>query len=501
MNFYQRVVSHRYFFLAASVSILLTQLILSYYGNFRYNYDVAPGDDVYNHLRYIETARRNPEFLPTPSYPPGFHYLVLGASLLLNTTPSNILLWGWPILLVLSSLAVMLLAKKVFGARVALVTLALYALVSLQPLQTAYDGTLANLFAGNVIMPLALIALINLWKDEGRLIWRNALLFALAAFLVAYSHHLSAIVLFGTFLLAGVARFGYLAVKSRFSDKKAVYWLGTIVGVGVLSVVGYLYLDVLSPLRSVVATAMHSVSPDRVWKLGYYVTRIGPLVAFFGFVGMALVVLGSIRGRFKFSNPTGLAVVSAWFALYFFGSLISAIGEPERLGRDWAMPGAIMAGAAVVMIFRYLKKRPELLRLAAAAFAIFFAVGFLVKLDRLTSYNTMVRFSQADRTTMELVRSGALPTPIYIWPKHPYWKIVVPDLIASRTVRIVESFAEAKKVLRQKRGCLITGYNKPGTYPERLQNNSPLIRLMKVKGVTAHYLLEDKVKIWYILCD
>lgn len=480
----------------AALVIFVTHFVLSYYGQWRYHYPIAPGDDIFNHLNMVADLQHHPTMLSGSHYPYGLHHFVLFLGTIFSADPITVMAWLWPALLIASGLAIYFLTHQLFGAKAAVWAYLLYALLSLQPLQTAFDGGLANLLAGNILLPLTVLVWVKVWVSTGRrrLIW--IALTTLGTILIVLTHHLTTVVLFAVLAVSGlVVMIDRIWTQKR--DRSLVLRSSLIyLFLAGLTFATFWFSPVSTPVKDLI-TAVHNISQaGKSWPVAAYFNRISLLIGLVGLSGLAYCLWAVIRGRVDQRWRAGLLVILIWALIYFFGSLTSRVGEPERLGRDLAMPISIIAGLALSQLHFH---RFGKIRYLLFGFLILLAVyDFSVKTKELISYNPMVRFSAAD---VEL-RDAALVNfsrPIYVWARNPAWNYLATKEVAAGKFTLVTYEQALARLSQDGSSCILASLYKAGTWPPDLQDEDRLFALEET-GATRSFILEDQTKIWYSLC-
>lgn len=487
----------RYWLLFGVITSLM--LVLSYYGQIVYQYPIPPGDDIFNHLRAMENLQQNPTLWQWGGYPIGFRNLIVWlANGFANGDLIATLKVVWPLLPVLSSLAIWLVASKLFSKRIGLLALVIYGLTSLQPLQTLYDGGLPNVFAGNTLLPLALLLWAGLWRalkaPSKKLYWLLAGFLALT-FVIFYTHHLSTIVLAATVLLS-LPLLAIQAYKTAVSptQKRAVYLLIGLFALTVLAVV-------LTPLSQTIADLVEVVKtyrqPTPPWEWYRYHTSINGLLFQAGLAGAVLLGWRSVKG-FLTAHPLRI-VLLVWFLFYLIGSRLSFVAEPERLARDLAMPGAILAGYFIVNAYHYLARERVIKTVFVTVIGLALALGILVKAREMTDYNTLVRYSTADVSLHQEITSGSKNI-VALNSHTPAWRYLARPLISSKRVRLISDTSSVNYYLNLGR-CVYLEVYKPNVWPEHYRQNQIFDGLSEDPAeLTIRVAQEDGLKYWYEVC-
>jgi hypothetical protein len=488
-------------FLVLGTVVAIVYTALLYYGQFRYQYPIAPGDDVYNHFRLAEMIRNNPAFWPQQDYPPGLHYLLLGVSYLFEGSLLDALIYIWPLLLVLSALSLWLLAVKVFGKKTGFLAYLIYVFLSLQPLQTAHDGTLANLLAGNTFLPIALALWYLTWNYSGKVRYWMLIGFLIASCLIIYTHHLSTIILLGVVASSGLV---FVAKKLRSGHSfvsTTVRMLFLTIFLTLVAAVAVYYVPIFSSVKALIQASLVIGSEHKTWSLLSFPKAVSATISVFGFLGAVYVAFQVIKDSSNLAAWRGRVVVVVWFLIYFVGSRFSFIGEPERLGRDLAMPGAILAGYVIIALWEKLYQKRALFFVFLAVLIVVALGDATVKLGRELRYNKMVRFSEADLQLKNIITQEPQPTgKMFVLVRNPMWEIVASEELAENRFSLLYKTDEAIDRF-QNDGCLYASVYKPGTWPPELQSDEPLRVIEQATGVKPKYMVEDTTKIWYLFCN
>ncbi|MEX1052143.1 MAG: hypothetical protein WEC83_02010 [Patescibacteria group bacterium] len=481
----------------AGLLIFIVHFVLSYYGQWRYHYPIAPGDDIFNHLKLISDLELGqPTTLGGSHYPSGLHSLILFLGGLFGVGSITVTAWLWPALLVLSGLAIFVLAQQLFGLKVALVSYLLYALLSLQPLQTAFDGSLANLLAGNVILPLTILFWAKTWVSSGksRLVW--VVLSALGTVAIALTHHLTTVV-----LVAALSVSGLVVLVDRLKTQGCARGLVIRNTIIYLLIVGaafaaFWFSPAATPVKDLLLAVEDISQAGKSWPIAAYFNRISFLIGLAGLAGLGYCSWAILRGRVDQRWRTGLLVILVWAWIYFLGSLTSEVGEPERLGRDLAMPISIIAGLSLSQLrLAWLGKAKYAVMVLLVIVALY---DFSVKTKQLVRYNPMVRFSAAD-VELRDANFDSYIKPLYLWARNPAWNFLAKNEVATDKFTLVTHEQALTFLSQDTRSCVLASLYKEGTWPPDLQEEDKIFALEDL-GATRAFILEDETKIWYSLC-
>jgi len=474
-------------------AIFLLHLLLSYWGVVAYGYPVAPGDDTAAHLALVEELKTAQKYWPTAGYPWGLHYIIAGLGKLFRIDPLTVTTFLSPALLVGSALAIYFLAKRLFNGRVALITYALYALASLQPLQTATDGGLPNVAASGIALPLNLLCWVMLWRLRQK--WVPALGFLLTGALIVWLHHLSTIIWLAVLVLSG----SILMLRSVIlASGRRRLWLGAALIFGLI-ILGLLYE--LTPLfgaaRQLTQASLNlrdSASP--IWESIVYGQSLSGLVFQFSVVGLATLIFSQRLGfKVDFSIK---AVLLVWYLLYLIGSQLPFVLEPGRLARDLAMPAAVLAAVGLGAAWHYLKEQIVLRRIFLLAIGLIFIFSAAVKAGKLTAYEPMARFTKEDT---ELLTQISGSSPVGILDRASAWATIArlyPHL--PRNVIVFDKPEAFTGYLRQANNCgLVSQYAPHIWLPDSAAENY-VDMTVRALGYSPAVALTEPNKTWYRFC-
>lgn len=206
----------------------------------------------------------------------------------------------------------------------------------------------------------------------------------------------------------------------------------------------------------------------------------------------------SVKG-FLTAHPLRI-VLLVWFLLYLVGSRLSFVAEPERLARDLAMPGAILAGYFIVNAYHYLAKERVIRMVFIATVGLALGLGVGVKTLELIQYNPMVRFSESDQKLLTDI--GQSTDPVGLQVQNGGWHYMAKEQIDSGKITLLRRYATVKK--RFKAGqCVYLSYYKDQVWPPESHSRSLLDRVIKNEqklDVTISRYSEDLLKVWYRAC-
>ena len=473
--------------------ILVAHLAVSYWGVVKFDYPIAPGDDISAHLSLIDSLRQTPKLWPSEGYPPGFHYLVIFLSGLTGLRDATVMSWLWPMLLVLSGLSLLIFATKAFSRQVGLLSYALFVLLATQPYQTAADGGLPNILATGILIPLGLACWIGLWRGENRA--RNAVGFGLVSLLILWTHHLSTLSWLTIIVITGLGlviwRCWHALPKVRL---KLIVTTLAILGLMLLI---FTQTEFFGAARRLFNVSIQGASSP-AWNLGVYSTAFSGLVFQFSFVG-ALILIGAKKLRAKFGAEAAIVAV-IWFVLYYIGSRSSLIIEPGRLARDLVFPSSILASIGILASYRYLTRLsvPLLPRIFLLALIIAAVPAAWAKWSYLTGYEPMVRFSTADQSLLNFVRNSSQR--IAIAPKTDYWDYFAANEILSGKIKLTTPNHIPDVLIDDSPSCLAVSTYSGNVWPNSLKSTDDYDQVRADLHWQQVTTMADPNKTWYLFC-
>ena len=135
-------------------------------------------------------------------------------------------------------------------------------------------------------------------------------------------------------------------VRQLLSDKAWARWTALAL-VASMMLFAYMFVDVMSPLQSLVQT-QRGWSPD---AFGYY-AGAEYILNVFGFLILAGIILDKMGVRFTGTLSASLMVIGAFIKLYAISDAFQGTALDQWLGSWWtAMPGSAKLAALGFMIF------------------------------------------------------------------------------------------------------------------------------------------------------
>lgn len=490
------------------LAILATHIIVTFYGLWRYHYPVASGGDMFVHLRVVRNILLDPSRTFHYGYPPLYHLIVVGVTRLTHGSYLQVSAFITPSLVVISGLAVWVMADRLFGRSVGLLTYLFYALVSLQPLQTASDGGLPTILGGHIIFPLLVLAFISLWKLHGWRWWLTLALSVALAGALLIAHHLSTLIA-AAVLLSSLLPLSIWRIRKSVENK----WFGTVLGliIWLLVLIAALIFFFNSPLlakaRVLAALFIHFSNhfpfitllnnvDSNPWPFIDYSLSINGLLFQLSAFASIWLLIQIWRRKASFS----LLLFVIWWWILFVGSRMNWVGEPGRLARDLALPASVLAAYGLTELLSRFRSFTALKTVTLLAVVPLIIAGAYLKTTLETKFSHTVYLSTADSTLREYVRSSTQP--VYVWDGSALLQYYLqPEQTAGRVIFIYsEEVASGYLANSTKGSCLVAGYFQPGVWPEYFADAKPLSRLATQPGISSRLLATDSEKVWYLLC-
>ena len=338
-------------------AVLSLALVRGYAGPVLHDWPFMRGVDHYSHAVMADRMMTVGKIEPYLIYPPGFHTMTAGVSRLSGLEPLEIFPVLGPTLLLLPTLALYALAKRLWGWEYAVAA----ALLSVILGGTYYyfnDTMYPNLVTSQFLMVLALASLVGVYSSPSV---RNGLLLALLGSSVVLYHPVASMYLAG--LLALVGAYFVLPLLSR-DRRTGTALLLSFMLLGSLSILyAWNTYDPGGALAWLAGSQGESATGDAVemavgtqapYEIGFLIENlVSQPVAWLGLLGILLL---ADEGRRRMGLPAAMSHLTLflWAALLFFGSRTSLTGFPQRFGRDLGVPLALLGALALVTILRSL---------------------------------------------------------------------------------------------------------------------------------------------------
>ena len=361
-------------------AVLLVVLARGYLGPALHEWPFIRGVDHYSHAVMANRMMTEGSIEPYLIYPPGFHTTIAAVSRLSSLEPLEVFPVLGPTLLLLPSLSLYVLARRLWGPEYGVAAAGFAGLLG----GTYYyfnDAMYPNLVAAQFLLVLALAALAGMYASPSA---RGGVLLALVGSSVVLYHQVAGLYLAALLALVGLCFVPYLLLRDR---RRGVALLFSLAALGSLSV-AYAWdtYDLGGTVAGLVGGSGSSTTGDAVgmavgtqapYGMGLLLgTMVTQPAAWLGLLGALLLVGGGWRGG---GLPAALAhtTVLLWAVILFAGSRTSLSGFPQRFGRDLGLPLALLAALGLVVLLRSLAPRRRAVAVFATSAAVLLAVSLV----------------------------------------------------------------------------------------------------------------------------
>ncbi|MGF1471363.1 MAG: hypothetical protein ACFB50_06405 [Rubrobacteraceae bacterium] len=359
--------------------ILLLVLARGYLGPVLRDWPFLRADDQYQHTimtRMMISEGSTGSFM---LYPPGIHLFMAELSHLsgvgpLGVGPLDIFAVVIPALLLLPTLAVYALGRRLWGWEYGLTAAAFYGLLTGGSYWYLEHGRYPNIIAAQFLLVLALATLFRLYNAPS---WRSGLLLAILGSSVVLFHQVGSFYLTLLLFVVAILFVPYALLRER---RRGLALLSSFGLLGVLSILfawntydlpqlaGRLFGggDETGEGGEAVAMAFGTKPPDPL--VGIVNLTSQPLL-WLGVLGLAVLVFGTNRR----TDTTGVLIrttMFVWTLMMFAGSTTAFSGFPDRFARDLGVPLALLGALAFVTILRSATVRRNTLAVVVASLTI-----------------------------------------------------------------------------------------------------------------------------------
>lgn len=419
--------------------VLLAQVFLQYYGIFKYQYLVPPGDDGVNHYwmaKEILDGRSAWDVFISGGYPPFFHWLIAQCASIFNTDLVKVMLYFTPLLPVLSAISIFCLSKEIFNRNAALISMALYVFAVRSPYQLLSDGGYPNLLSASFFLPMAIFFLLLFIKNESFNKYIYLILFALFSLSTILTHHISSYYLFIIlFFSLPIMIILYRSEKLTDSIKKfkkiaLVYAVFILISIATLLIInpgslqGLLAQSIAFGSSLPFVKLIGSAEPGTILNIKESIFLIGTSVSVLGVVSLMLFSLPK-RQEKTFINRDGLIIFFVWVIILVVGSRLTFLPNPERLIRDLALPLSILSGGAV--LYTASKAGRNHIKALLLVFVLLLSYPtikyrYLIAME----FNSMQRYEEIDQEIIDTYLTSAPPTYVLALSCDDWLKIMTP---------------------------------------------------------------------------
>ncbi len=336
-------------------------LVKGYVGPILNDWPFIRGVDHYSHAVMANLMMERGQIDPYLIYPPGFHTLTAITSRLSSLDPLELFPVLGPALLLLPTLAVYVLGRRLFGTWAGILA-AFFLSMSGGTYQYFEDAMYPNLVTSQFLLVAGITGLVSFYKTPTT---RSGAFLVLVGSSVTLFHPVASLYLAMLLGVVGLFLLPYLLLRRR-SDGVALFItlaaLGILAAVyawdtyGLPSVIAGVFGDSSkSQTGEAVGMAVGTQMPYRYEALIGYI--LSQPVAWLGLFG--LYVLVGIRDRMDFSGSTlagklARLTILLWTFLLLAGSFTPMNGFPQRFARDLGVPLSLLAAFGALVLARSL---------------------------------------------------------------------------------------------------------------------------------------------------
>lgn len=384
--------------------VLLLVLARGYLGPVLRDWPFLRADDQYQHTimtRMMISEGSTGSFM---LYPPGIHLFMGEFTHLSGVGPLQIFAVLIPALLVLPTLAVYALGRRLWGWEYGLTAAAFYGLLTGGSYWYLEHGRYPNIIAAQFLMVLALAALFRLYNSPS---WRSGLLLALLGSSVVLFHQVGSFYL--ALLLSVVAAFFMLPALLR-GRRRGFALLSSLGLLGVLSVLfawnTYDLPELAGKLlgggegetgegAEAVAMAFGTKPPDSIFEIVDLTSQ--PLLLL-GLLGLILLTFG--RRRTDAPGTLVRTVLLLWTLMMFAGSATSYSGFPDRFARDLGVPLSLLGAMAFLTVLRSVSRSVTVRRGPAVVAASLAALAVVAVVNVRAAESLVLASGPSEQLTM-----------------------------------------------------------------------------------------------------
>lgn len=400
-----------WYFLSLGLIILI---FIQYYGLVRYHYAVPAGDDPMNHWwmakPFYDGTGNFFEVLKSGGYPPAYHYLIAKCAIILNADLLETIKWTAPAILVLSSLAIFILAYTVFGIEAGFISFILYSFIAKTPIQLLNDGGYPNIIAAHIILP-TMLTFITCTIRAVKGIKRNKfiILAVLCALLIPVTHHTTTFYLLAISLISLPIFIIIYWIKDKWNFRKGIVLLSINLLVYLIFFYAFTKTGIFASAKALSSTMIQintafpffkilgSHNPDAMWTMRGYISNPGRYFSIYALLGLLAVPFVYFKNK---KTLVPITIMTVWIVVLFVASRLPFLSNPERPARDMIVPLAILAGGGIYYLLEKIKSKKIICYLIALVITISLIVPLKLRLDNALAYEPMIRVTNAD---MEII--------------------------------------------------------------------------------------------------
>ncbi|MDX6337940.1 MAG: hypothetical protein QOG05_5280 [Streptosporangiaceae bacterium] len=346
--------------------VLAATAVRAYEPVIRYDWPSIRGLDHFSHVVMAEQMLGHGSYGSYLIYPPGFPTMSAVLARLSGLPPLVLFSVIAPALLVLTALAVYVLATRLWGWRYGIVAAALSGLVLHGAYGSLADGRYPDLTSAYFLITMGIAALLTLYASPS---WRSAALAAVLGASPILYHSVATLYEALILVLAVVTSVPYLLYLRRRAEARVV--LAGLAALALLAICyGWYTYGVGWPV------AGHSASSAAVsLVLGsqpapgplHLFSALGPPIVWLGVLGLALLA-AMLRYERRPAPVLATVTMILWCLIMYAGSRTAADGFPQRFERDLGAALSVVAalGAGVLVKTAWLAWRRAAVVPAAA---------------------------------------------------------------------------------------------------------------------------------------
>jgi hypothetical protein len=448
---------------------LIWRALYAYWTPLVNRYIVPPGDDPAIHLaRVIEILSGDWLTAASSGYPLGFHILVAVIARVLHIAPLTATIWFAPLLLLLPILAIYLVGKQLVSAAAGAFAALLWATLSLAPVRAFGDGNYPNLLAGEVFVPLALLAFFRLIEQPTV---KRAWLTLGAIGLIALFHHLSLVYFAGVAVLLAsillpprITNSAWRSHAGRPFLYLALSVLGTLVILWVTSLRNIITPVVVQYLKEGHVTGFFIARQERLtWPV--FLDEQGIFFTILGMVGFGILLVLAYFGRLRWSV---VALLFAWVAGLLLLATVPLFIFTGRFIRELAIPLSLLGGIGLAALIDLVNHRllkgvvitGILTMITSSVTDLFLTPGRPFALP--DPYKPLIRVQHEEEAAIQILRTVASPrSTVLANNSNPY----LPFLVQARVI-IVRHPDEVDRILAREPVSLLYLGSRPPLTPE-----------------------------------
>jgi hypothetical protein len=351
--------------------VLAATAVRAYEPVIRYDWPSIRGLDHFSHVVMAEQMLGHGSYGSYLIYPPGFPTMSAVLARLSGLPPLVLFSVIAPALLVLTALAVYVLATRLWGWRYGIVAAALSGLVLHGAYGSLADGRYPDLTSAYFLITMGIAALLTLYASPS---WRSAALAAVLGASPILYHSVATLYEALILVLAVVTSVPYLLYLRRRAEARVV--LAGLAALALLAICyGWYTYGVGWPV------AGHSASSAAVsLVLGsqpapgplHLFSALGPPIVWLGVLGLALLA-AMLRYERRPAPVLATVTMILWCLIMYAGSRTAADGFPQRFERDLGAALSVVAalGAGVLVKTAWLAwRRAAVVPVAALSLAL-----------------------------------------------------------------------------------------------------------------------------------